>query len=183
MEKPLLFLDFKGISKLIQKENIFFNVSFYKKFPETLQINMSLNAQFFLYLNNKGQVFKILKNAKLLKITPQKKYSEPVLMGKIPENSLQKQKFLNFIFQLLEFRVLVKKISTIRYISEKEVHLFLEKPYLKIKINWFDIASGGKTNLKKLIIKIDKVLIYLSKHSYKLRTMDARFLNKIFVSY
>lgn len=181
--QSLLFLDFKEIFRILKKENIFLNLSLYKQFPNTLKINLKLNSRFFLYLNKKGQLYKILNNGKLLKITSKKKYSAPILIGKLPKNKKKKQQFLQFIFKLLDFKLFGNKISTIQYLSNQEIQLFLEQPYLKVKLNYSRLTLDKKANLKNIIKKIEKVLNYLSQNSYKAHIIDARFLNKIFVSY
>lgn len=181
--QSLLFLDFKKVFSLLKKENIFLNLSAYKKFPNTLKINFSLNPRFFLYLNKKGKLSKMLSNGKLLNTNAKKTYLSPILTGNLPSNKKQRQQFLDFIFKLLEFQLFFNKISTMHYVSSQEIHLFLEQPYLKIKLNWSDLILGKTDNLKKIVKKFIKVLNYLDQHSYKARTIDARFLNKIFVSY
>ncbi|MBE8221750.1 MAG: hypothetical protein HAW60_03365 [Bdellovibrionales bacterium] len=181
--KSLLLLDFKNIFKILKKENIFLNLSFYKKFPNTLKIKFSLNPKFFLYLSNNGKLYKMLSNGKTLSVNTKTRYISPVLEGKLPKNKKQKQEFLDFIFKLLEFKLFANKISTMHYVSKKEAHLFLQKPYVKIKLNWKNLSLDKKNNLKKIIKKFTKVLNYLDKNSYKALTIDARFINKIFVSY
>ncbi|MBE8162816.1 MAG: hypothetical protein HAW63_02390 [Bdellovibrionaceae bacterium] len=181
--QSLLFLNFKNVFSLLKKEKIFLNLTFYKKFPNTLKVNFTLNPKFFLHLSKGGKLYKILSNGKLLSTNTKKVYSEPILTGSLPSNKRQKQQFLDFIFQLFRFPSFANKIATVRYSSNKEAHLFLEQPYLKIQLNWKSLALEKNNNLKSTIKKINQVLKYLEQHSYKARTIDARFVNKIFVSY
>lgn len=179
----LILLSFNKIFSILKKEDIFLKLSFKKQFPSDLKITFSLNPEFVLRMDKTGRLFKMLRNGKLIKIYKKKQYPGPIVTGRLALNKKQKKQFIHFVFNLLKLNVFHNKISTITYISKKEVHLFLDKPYLKIKLNWSRLMFKQAENLKAIEKKIQKVFKYLKQHSYKAKVLDARFVNKIFVSY